>query len=50
MLVDEGDDDDRADGVVQQALGSPEGRAASADVPNFAQAGVEMLIFETKDV
>lgn len=36
--------------ALQQAMGSPEGRAAAADVPNFAQAGVEMLMFETKDV
>ncbi len=31
-------------------MGSDEGRAAAADVPNFAHAGVEMLMFETKDV
>ena len=37
-------------GALQQAMGSPEGRAAAADLANFAQAGVEMLIFETKDV
>ena len=37
-------------GALQLAMSSPEGLAAAADVPNFAQAGVEMLIFETKDV
>jgi uncharacterized protein (TIGR02118 family) len=37
-------------GALQQAMGSPEGRAAAADVPNFATGGVEMLIFDTKDV
>ena len=36
--------------ALQQALGSPEGQAAAADLPNFAQAGVEMLIFESKEV
>ena len=35
---------------LQQALGSAEGRAAAADLANFAQAGVEMLIFDSKDV
>ena len=36
--------------VLQQALGSPEGQAAAGDVANFAQAGVEMLIFDTQDL
>lgn len=31
-------------------MSSAEGRAAAADVPNFAQAGVEMLMFDTKDL
>jgi uncharacterized protein (TIGR02118 family) len=35
---------------LHQAMESPEGLAAAADLPNFAQAGVEMLVFETKDV
>ena len=30
-------------------LGSPEGRAAAGDLANFAQAGAELLIFDTKD-
>jgi len=37
-------------GALQQGLGSAEGRAAAKDVANFGQAGVEMLIFATKDV
>jgi uncharacterized protein (TIGR02118 family) len=36
--------------ALQKAMGSAEGRAAAADVPNFANGGVEMLIFDTKDV
>jgi uncharacterized protein (TIGR02118 family) len=36
--------------ALQQAMGSAEGRAAAADVANFGQAGVEMLIFDTKEV
>ncbi len=37
-------------GALQQALGSPEGAAAAGDLANFAQAGVEMLMFDTKEV
>ena len=33
---------------IHQALKSPEGKAAAADLANFAQAGVELLIFGTK--
>ncbi|MDP3815714.1 EthD family reductase [Pseudomonas sp.] len=36
--------------AIQQALASPEGQAAAADLGNFAQAGVELLIFDTKTV
>ena len=36
--------------ALQQALASPEGGAAAGDLANFAQAGVEMLMFDTKDV
>ncbi len=36
--------------ALQQAMASPEGAAAAADVANFAQAGVDMLIFDTKEV
>lgn len=35
---------------LQQALNSPEGRATAGDLANFAQAGVELLVFDTKDV
>jgi len=30
-------------------LQSPEGKAAAGDLANFAQAGAELLIFESKD-
>jgi uncharacterized protein (TIGR02118 family) len=30
------------------AMGSPEGKATAADVPSFAQAGVDMIFFEDK--
>lgn len=36
--------------ALQQGLASPEGRATAADLANFAQAGVELLIFDTKAV
>ena len=36
--------------ALQQALGSPEGQAAAGDLANFAQAGVELLVFDSKDV
>lgn len=35
---------------IQRALASPEGAAAAADLANFAQAGVDLLIFDTKEV
>ena len=37
-------------GALQQGLASPVGGAAAGDLANFAQAGVEMLMFDTKDV
>lgn len=37
-------------GALQQGLGSPEGRATAADLANFADTGVELLVFDTKDV
>lgn len=37
-------------GAIQQALGSPEGQATAADLANFASAGVELLVFDSKDV
>jgi uncharacterized protein (TIGR02118 family) len=36
--------------AIQQALASPEGKAAAADLPAFAQAGVELLVINTKEV
>ncbi|MBL8520494.1 MAG: EthD family reductase [Betaproteobacteria bacterium] len=36
--------------ALQQALSSPQGQAAAADLANFAQAGVDLLIFDSKDV
>nr|WP_315597693.1 EthD family reductase [uncultured Cupriavidus sp.] len=35
---------------IQKGLASPEGAAAAADLANFAQAGVDLLIFDTKEV
>jgi len=35
--------------AIRQALGSPEGQATAADLGNFAQAGVELLMFDSKD-
>jgi uncharacterized protein (TIGR02118 family) len=35
--------------ALQSAMASPEGQAAAADLPNFAQAGVSLLVFETRD-
>lgn len=36
--------------AIQTALASPQGAAAAADLGNFAQAGVELLMFETREV
>jgi uncharacterized protein (TIGR02118 family) len=36
--------------AIGQALESPEGKAAAGDLANFAQAGAELLIFDTKEV
>lgn len=35
---------------IKSALGSPEGQATAADLGNFADGGVELLFFDTKDV
>jgi uncharacterized protein (TIGR02118 family) len=37
-------------GALQSALGSPQGQAAAADVQGFATGGVEMYVFDNKDV
>lgn len=39
---------DSAD-ALKAGLASPEGRAAAGDLGNFAQAGAELLMFESKD-
>ena len=36
--------------ALQGGLGSVEGQAAVADLANFAQAGVDILIFDSKEV
>lgn len=36
--------------AIQSGLGTPEGQATAADLGNFAQAGVELLMFDTKKV
>jgi len=35
---------------IQAALGSTEGQAVAGDLANFAQAGVELLMFDSKEV
>jgi len=35
---------------IQAAVASPEGVAAAGDLPNFAQGGVELIVFDSKDV
>jgi len=36
--------------ALQAAMASPEGQAAAADVANFAQAGVTLLVYDTRTV
>lgn len=36
--------------AIEQALGTPEGQATAGDLANFAQTGVELLMFDTKEV
>jgi uncharacterized protein (TIGR02118 family) len=36
--------------ALQAGLGTPEGQAAASDLGNFAQAGVDLLMFDTKEV
>jgi uncharacterized protein (TIGR02118 family) len=35
--------------AIQSALSSPEGQKTAGDLANFAQAGVELLMFDSKD-
>lgn len=36
--------------AIQLALNSPEGLATAADLANYAQAGVELLVFDSRDL
>jgi uncharacterized protein (TIGR02118 family) len=36
--------------AIQAALTSPEGAATAGDLGNFAQAGVDLLMFDTKEI
>lgn len=36
--------------AIEAALKSPQGQAAAADLANFADAGVELLVFETDEL
>jgi uncharacterized protein (TIGR02118 family) len=36
--------------AIQQALASPEGQATVADLGNFADGGVDVMVFNTKTV
>ena len=36
--------------ALQAGFGSPEGRAAGADVATFATGGADMILFDTKEV
>ena len=36
--------------AIASALASPDGAAAAGDLANFAQAGVDLLIIDTKDI
>jgi uncharacterized protein (TIGR02118 family) len=35
---------------IQAALGSPEGQAAGADLANFADGGVDLLVFDSREL
>jgi uncharacterized protein (TIGR02118 family) len=35
---------------IEAGMASPEGQAAAADLANFAQAGAEMMFFDTQEV
>ncbi len=40
---------DSAD-AIRAALGTPEGQAAASDLANFADGGVDLMIFDSKSV
>ena len=37
-------------GAIEEAMNSAQGQAAAADLENFAQAGVELLVFESDEI
>ena len=37
-------------GAIQRAFASPQGQAAAADVQGFATGGVDMFLFENRDI
>jgi uncharacterized protein (TIGR02118 family) len=36
--------------AIQAAFGSPEGKAAAGDVPNFATGGADIMFYDTREV
>ena len=36
--------------AIHEALASPEGQATTGDLANFADGGVDLMVFETKEV
>ncbi len=36
--------------AIQSAFATPEGQAAAGDLPNFATGGVDLLMFDRRDV
>jgi uncharacterized protein (TIGR02118 family) len=36
--------------AIRAALGTPEGQAAAGDLANFADGGVDLMIFDTKSI
>jgi len=36
--------------AIHQALASPEGQATAGDLGNFADGGVDLMVFDTKEV
>ncbi len=36
--------------AIQSAFATPEGQAAAGDLPNFATGGVDLLMFDSRDV
>ena len=36
--------------AIQEAMSTPQGQATAGDLANFAQAGVELLMFDTREL